>query len=129
MNRWTFAAERDAARQRCRAADEFSDHRAKRDASIVDEDRGTRLWNAASARVREIPVQKKSGDERPERGDENSSPACASGRIHVAGQAAGDENERDDDESDERPDHETQHKCKLVFFFAQILEEVSQPYK
>ena len=63
VHRRPFASERDAARQRRRAAHELPDDRAQRDAAVLDEDRGTRLRNAASARIWKEPDEENARDE------------------------------------------------------------------
>src|SRR5207237_6212241 len=48
IDRRSFSAERDAAGERSRAADEFADNGTERDAPVVNENRGAGLWDSAA---------------------------------------------------------------------------------
>ena len=115
VHRWPFAAERDAAGQRRRAADELAEHGAQaRCRPSRDEQRGLGLRDAAAARVREIAEQQEAGDERRRAvGTSSAAPARSARRIHARGEPAGQQDEGDDHQPDERADDEAQDEREL----------------
>jgi hypothetical protein len=92
----------------------------------VNEKRGAGLWNAATAREREISEEQVTGDERAERRHDDSSPTRSAGGIHERRQPSRQQNERDDDESDERADDEAEEKGETVFLAPKIFDEADQ---
>ena len=102
LHRRAFAAERDAARQRNRAAQKFAEHRAQRDVPVADEQRELRLRDAAAARIGKIAEQQIAAEQRARRGNQHAPPRRALGRIHARRQPARQQDERDDREPDDR---------------------------
>src|SRR5258706_5210992 len=126
VNRGPLASERNSGGQRNHAADEFSRDRSQRDAAVVNEERRTGLRNATPAREREVLEVEISGKERAECGDEDSSPTGSARRVHERRETPGEKNERDDDESDECANHQTEKEREAVLFFADVLDHPDQ---
>ena len=78
LHRWPFAAQRDAAGERRRAASELSEHRAKADKTIAQEQRRFGLRNAAAAGVGKKAREQITGEKRASGGDQNAPPGRAS---------------------------------------------------
>ena len=126
VDRGSLTSEWDSAGERNGAADELAHHGSERDAAVVNEERGARLWNAAPAREREVLEEEISGDERAERGDEDAPPTGSAGRIHERREAPGEKNERDDDEADERADDQAEQEGEAVLLAAEVLDQPAQ---
>ncbi len=119
LYRGPFAAQRDAARERCRAATELPEHGAKADETIAQEQRRLRLRDAAAAGVGEEARQQISGEERAAVGNQNAPPGRASGRIHACAQVLGDVNECGHHQPYQRADDQREQEQDFVF----VLEE------
>ncbi len=104
MDRRALAPERDAARQRCRRAAEFSDHCTKADGAVSGKQRGLRLRNAAASGLREVSIKKISRDQRANDGSDQPPPCRAIRRIQAQAGALGYDNECHDGETDDGPD-------------------------
>src|SRR5580700_1781641 len=85
LDRGSFAAEGDAAGERCGAAEELSENGAQRDVAVVDEDGKLGLRDAAAAGIRKIAEEKKSADEGADDGNHHPAPGRAAGRVHLCG--------------------------------------------
>ncbi len=64
LHRGAFASERDAAREGCGGAEEFSQHGAQQDLSIARVEGSFRLWYSAAAGVREISIEEVTDENR-----------------------------------------------------------------
>src|SRR4051794_23080451 len=84
LHRRALAPEGNAARQRGGATEELAQHRPEGDPSVMDEEGGLGLGNAAPARHWEVAVQQVPGDERAEGRDQDATPAAATGGYTCA---------------------------------------------
>ena len=119
LHRRPFASQRDAAGERCRAAPELPEHRAKADEAVAQEQRRFGLRDAAAACVGEKAREQIAGDERAAGRNQNAPPGRASGRIHAGAQILGDVDECRDHQPDQRADDQRQQQQDFVF----VLEE------
>src|SRR5258706_12478205 len=115
-----------ASGERNYAAEELAHHRPKRDAAVVNEERGAGLWNSAAAREWEILVEEISRDQRAQRWDDDASPSGSARGIHERRKSPGEKNEGDNDESDERADDEAQAAGEPIVFSSAILDQTYQ---
>ncbi len=119
LHRWSFAAQRDAAGERCRTAPELAEHRSKADETIAQEQRRFGLRDAAAAGVGEKTREQITGEERAGGGDQNTPPGRASRRIHAGAQIFGDVDECRHHQPDHRADDQREQQQDFVF----VLEE------
>ena len=95
----------------------------------MKEQRRARLGDSAAARERKIFEQQVAGDELPECGNHNTAPSggrCSARRVHVCGEPARQQDERNDNEADERADQQAQQQRKSILAPAQILDEADE---
>ncbi len=115
LDRGTLPAQRDAGGEGRRATEEFPHHGPQRDPAVLDVQCGFRLRDAAAASIREIPEEQVPGHQRPEYRKYDAAPLMAIGRVEVGRQAAGDQDECHDYQSDDGPDDEAQDQRHLRF--------------
>ena len=78
-------------------------HGPERDVAVVDEHGEFGLRDAAAARIGEVAKEQVAGDERSEYGEKYAPPGGTGDGVHAGGEAAGQQDECDNDQADKAP--------------------------
>jgi hypothetical protein len=92
----------------------------------MNEKRGAGLRYPAAACEGEILEEKISRDERAEHRDENSPPTRSAWGEHESSEAAGKQNECNDDQPYQRSDEEAEQQREAIFLAPEVFDQLDQ---
>ena len=130
LNGWPFAAERDAAGEGCRGAEEFAEHGAQRYAAFAGKQGSLGLRDATAARIGEIAIEQVTDAERSHDRKQQAPPRRATHGIEAHPEALRQQDEGDDRQTGQRSDHQCQNEKDLPFAlpeFGDVAEQLASP--